>query len=467
MKRIVIVMMAIGMAFLFSSCGAKKETFCTEDTPWNHGSFAIMETDDGYYYNQGKGGVIHGKMQYVLQCLSYVDKETGMQIYLCDKPECTHDGENDCESTYKNLRADNSVLYGGSIYVLGTVTEGKTVSIDLYKASLDGSTMDKVGNVIQAENTKDQSIYCSKSSTFFPFDHAEDSCFIIHDGYAYITYYLQLGDVSSGLKGAGVCRMNLENGETEEIYKSPYVSSSFPIRLTAVGDYVYFNLGETGTVQKSRRWVISAKELQKVNKGFIGTEEEEKKSGKDCPGFVSVFYSADRVYGFDNDAPEGEVWFTALDAETGEVLEEEEIKIRLNEDGVSYGGIKTAFLYDGKLFLGFENVACFYDLEGTLLARVKAPLDSLDKTTEYGEKILGGTGTMTAATLYRDYKINNGKLYFLFSSQAEEMGSYAMYEAGVEGHFCFQKVHVFSCSLEHALQGKEEWKEAYVTEQGR
>ena len=51
----------------------------------------------------------------------------------------------------------------------------------------------------------------------------------------------------------------------------------------------------------------------------------------------------------------------------------------------------------------------------------KAPLDSLDKTNEYGQKILGGIGTMTAATFYRDYKISNGKLYFLFSSQAGEI----------------------------------------------
>ncbi|MBP5280992.1 MAG: hypothetical protein J6Z22_00670, partial [Lachnospiraceae bacterium] len=269
-----------------------------------------METDDGYYYNQGKGGVLHSENQYVRQALTYHEKASGNEIFLCNKPECNHDGGNDCEATYKSIKVDNSVLYDESIYVLGTETEGTMVSVNLYKAALDGSAK----------------IYCSKSVTFYKFDQAIDSGFIIHNGNAYVTYFLQFGEGSSGLKGAGLCRMSLEDG----------------------------------------------------------------------------------------------IHFVALDAKTGQVMEDEEIVIHNGEGGENYGAVKTAFLYDGKLFVGFENVACFYDLKGNLLGKVQAPLDLLG-TNAFGESLLGDPTSITAATLYRDYKISNGNLYFLLSSQAEIM----------------------------------------------
>ena len=467
MKKRLVTALSVFMIAALAACGAKKEKASLEDTPWNHGSFAIMETDDGYYYNQGKGGVLHSENQYVRQALTYHEKASGNEIFLCNKPECNHDGGNDCEATYKSIKVDNSVLYDGSIYILGTETEGTMVSVNLYKAALDGSAMDKVGCVIQAENTNNQKIYCSKSVTFYKFDQAIDSGFIIHNGNAYVTYFLQFGEGSSGLKGAGLCRMSLEDGSTEEIYQMEYLSSSFPIRVTGIGDYVYFNLGKLGTTDKSRRYVISTKEVQKVDEGFIGTEEEEKKTGNDYPKFVSIFYSEDRVYGYPSDVYyEDGIHFLALDAKTGQVMEDEEIVIHNGEGGEDYGAVKTAFLYDGKLFVGFENVACFYDLKGNLLGRVKAPLDLIG-TNAFGESLLGdGSTSLTAATLYRDYKISNGNLYFLLSSQAEVMMDFEeMIETGET--YYWQYVHVFSCPLEDAMQGKDSWKEAYVTTQGR
>ncbi|MBQ1849647.1 MAG: hypothetical protein II139_04700, partial [Lachnospiraceae bacterium] len=72
-----------------AGCGEKEKKDLPEDTPWNHGYNAIMETEDGYYSNDYG---LRSSTVKALQCLRYYEKESGNIILLCNKPECTHDG---------------------------------------------------------------------------------------------------------------------------------------------------------------------------------------------------------------------------------------------------------------------------------------------------------------------------------------------------------------------------------------
>ena len=250
-KEILAVLLVLGLALLGGcnsgtgsgdkggiTIGKSKEL--PEDTPWNHGLNAIMETEDGYYSNEY--GLRSSTLK-ALQCLRYYEKESGNTILLCNKPECTHDGGDTCEATYKNVIPGNTMLYDGSIYLLAAEKNGINVSINLYRAALDGSAIDKVGTVISADNVENQEVaYSPQTASLFTLNQSVDYSFIIHKGYAYIPYYLRFGSGSKGLKGAGLMRMNLSNGETQELYKVETLVAGMPARVTAAGDFVYFLL---------------------------------------------------------------------------------------------------------------------------------------------------------------------------------------------------------------------------------
>lgn len=116
-------------AVLLCGCG-KKDSELPSDTPYNHGEYAIMETEKGYYTNTNG---YNGHM------LRYYERDTENQIFLCAKPECLHDGNESCAATYKNLKCINTLLYDGAIYTLA-VEDGDVISYSLYKAALDGTS---------------------------------------------------------------------------------------------------------------------------------------------------------------------------------------------------------------------------------------------------------------------------------------------------------------------------------------
>ena len=160
-----------------------------EDTPWNHGMHAMMETENGYY-----SSLTTSNYQQRL-CLRYYDKETGTTMLLCNKPECQHEGDEACEATYKGIRVINTALYEGAIYVLGAETWEGTTGIYLYKAALDGSSIDKVGTVLSAplpidESGNPQEVILKEADAYDEIFQDADYSFILHKGQAYIPYYL-------------------------------------------------------------------------------------------------------------------------------------------------------------------------------------------------------------------------------------------------------------------------------------
>ncbi len=94
MKKRIKLSAALISAVLLSGCGSEASSL-PDDTPFNCGKFAVMETEKGYYTNTDTA---NGHI------LGYRERDTDKYVYLCAKPECTHDGSENCTATYKNLK---------------------------------------------------------------------------------------------------------------------------------------------------------------------------------------------------------------------------------------------------------------------------------------------------------------------------------------------------------------------------
>ena len=79
----------------------KEEVFVSED--YILGSEELRMTDRGYYYCTRNNE------------LRYIDFETGNEMYLCNKPECRHDGNEFCVATNKRYTIERFCLYNGKI----------------------------------------------------------------------------------------------------------------------------------------------------------------------------------------------------------------------------------------------------------------------------------------------------------------------------------------------------------------
>lgn len=427
----------------------KKEVL-PSDEPWNHGPYAIMETEAGWYTS-------HSTQIYL--CLRYYEKESGNTILLCNKPECLHESDDGCVATYRAVNVINTVLYDGFIYVYGVQGANgrlggredspttETVSLCLWRASLDGSSIDKVGTVFEAENTQNQKVETigglygggmNNSSIY-------DKSFIIHQGYAYLPYSLQFGTGQKGFQGGGLVRMELATGKTEEIYTMEGKINGVPSNLVAYDDAVYF-LRYAGNGTKwlpLYRYSIKDKTIEAM-KDLNFPDARLPFGGRNhafTESILSVAITKDRIYLLghsyeEKEEEDGLLSIFAFDLETGKFLEEECIdtdvpyllkKDRRSPRRFSYYAIMPSpeglLVTDGK-------GAYFYDLSGNKLGEIAVPEELLG----IGEK---------DKDLVMDYKISQNKLYLIFSGKNEYF------------------YRVLSCSLEDVRQGKGEWTDAY------
>ena len=218
-----IILTALSALLLLSGCKKQSPDDMPPDTPYNHGRYAIMETENGFYSNAGTD-IIDDTI-----CLRFYERDTDKQVYLCARPECQHNGSENCAATYKALSCVNSVLYSGGIYVLALENSSDSVSYNLYKAELDGTAITKVGTAFSVNTSDTEYEY-------------QRECFIIHKGYAYIPYHISFGNSSFGSGGNGLVRMNITDGSTETILSGEDYFSAYPHNIFGYGDCVYYDM---------------------------------------------------------------------------------------------------------------------------------------------------------------------------------------------------------------------------------
>jgi len=406
----------------------------TDDNHANHGVLAILETDNGYYYNYGysvdeagENYVNNGMIMKHL--LRYHDKASQETILLCSKPECEHLGDDTCAATYKNLYVINTVLYQEQLFIYGLEKNEEILRLNLYRATLDGSSMDLVGTVFEAENTTGDgfSIQAPKLLSIC------DDTFIIHRGYAYLPYYMRLGFASKGFMGGGLVQMDLRTGKTKTLYEMENMNSYSPINLRGCGDYVYLDF--TGT----SRYVISEDRLDHT-------------IGRGKPAFDAIteekVYTLRNVYDKETRKSSGPITVSVYDSITGEAIPGENFETDLTNE--EYLRRLRSFAYEGMLVIATDKRVVFYDIEGdnygTKLGEmaISADNENVRWYIHYYEKAA-------------DVKITNGKVYLICNPTD--------YEATEASDVVRQGMHrlyqVYSCPVEDILKGQGAWKKAF------
>jgi len=109
---------------------------------YNQGNGSIMKTKNGYYYYD----VLNG-------ALRYYDIATGKNMYLCNKPECKHDGNSFCIATNHEYAMDRIWLYSDRLYAAVVETTETQYLLKVISMALDGAEMREVATYMTVEKT--------------------------------------------------------------------------------------------------------------------------------------------------------------------------------------------------------------------------------------------------------------------------------------------------------------------------
>lgn len=185
------------------------------------GSQIVMATESGYYFydginwSDGEGGGFY-----------YVDKTTGNKIYLCNKPECRHDGNMFCIATNEKYQIGQTVLYGTDRIYATAIEETETQY--LYKLlciELDGSELNEVVTFMTMEKTAEGCYaYCNG--------------LLIHQNVVFLTF--SANAVGSEMM-YGTAMYFPDTGEVRYVDEEPLAENNVKsTNLNAYGDHIYY-----------------------------------------------------------------------------------------------------------------------------------------------------------------------------------------------------------------------------------
>lgn len=223
MKKIISTFALACIAFTLTGCNNNtpmEDCLITNMGTNNYNQ--IMKTENGYYYNATNLGKIS---------LRYHDTTTGNDIYLCAKPECTHDGDKFCTATSEGFYVQYTGMSGGNIYIAATEADGKQVHYKLLKASLDGTELTEICTFVQTTGS-DRGIMAR---------YDDPRAMILHRGYAFIPYYLSAHETE--IKGrAGLAIVNLSDGSVQYMPEYEQSETDGYQNITPYGDYIYYTM---------------------------------------------------------------------------------------------------------------------------------------------------------------------------------------------------------------------------------
>lgn len=181
----------------------------------------VMVTEKGYYYYNTRE--FSGSNE--TMGLRYVDGETGTDIFLCNKPECRHDGNQFCSATNKKYEISATFLYGDRIYAVATEETDTQYLQKLLSVTLDGSELNEELTIYTLEKT---------GGKWF------GNCygFLIHRNTAIIGFgFSAAGEVAT----RGTAIVNLNTGEVVYPDEEPLSAENIGINnLNACGDTIYY-----------------------------------------------------------------------------------------------------------------------------------------------------------------------------------------------------------------------------------
>lgn len=128
------------------TAGVSDVKFELEDyEPGNRSDFMpreMMRTEKGFYHLNFKNNGLH-----------YYDIATGKEMYLCNKPECRHDGNPFCVATNQTYEILGCSLYNDKILSFVQEETETQYAFKLLTVALDGSSADELATVLTIEKT--------------------------------------------------------------------------------------------------------------------------------------------------------------------------------------------------------------------------------------------------------------------------------------------------------------------------
>lgn len=221
-KGILGMLLTVCMLIGLTGCGEEK--IIPED--YNEGNCGnlfmnpIMKTDSGFYYSQS----IYNNLS-----LHYYDSANGNSMYLCNKPECRHDGNEFCAATSDKFNVMETVLYSGSLYI--NVFEGteKTFEYKLLKAALDGSSLSEVVTYLTIDNVGIEPFNISPISRNM----------VIHRNKIFLPYTFRNAS-NYDISFTGTAIYDMDTGKLSTLGEEKQDSSLINGRFKGNGDYMYY-----------------------------------------------------------------------------------------------------------------------------------------------------------------------------------------------------------------------------------
>lgn len=262
MRKIVVLgLMVLGLLCL---TGCKKdqtgkaglESLVVTEEDYQQGNLStwmlipMMKTEKGhYYYSETHQG------------FRYYDIATGTDMYLCNKPECRHDGSDFCVATNKKYRWERFGMYNGRLYAAGVEETESQYLYKLLTIAPDGSEMSEVLTYLTVAKMGQQ-----------PEDNQWKAGLYMHRNKAMIPIEVQSEDGLEESKSYGTAIVDLDTKEVTYLDETPLSKENIPVKnISAFGDYFYYYRRE-GKKNVLHRYNINdgSDESYKLLVGFVG-----------------------------------------------------------------------------------------------------------------------------------------------------------------------------------------------------
>lgn len=228
-RKMVLTGVCLLVAVMLAGCTGKDEPEKPEKQEvsgsisgdYNQDIGRLVMTDKGCYYYS----FAYGTYGY-----RYLDKETGNDMYLCNKPECKHDGNPFCVATNnKYMILNQEYIYDGKLIVAVVEETDTNYEFKLLELALDGSVASEICT------------YYKMVKDGFVVDAYGGYKMYIHRDYAFLPMAVYDRHGMEDTERFGVAIVNLKTHEVSYLDEDPLSKENIPTtEITAYGDYFYY-----------------------------------------------------------------------------------------------------------------------------------------------------------------------------------------------------------------------------------
>ncbi len=217
---------------------------------FKQGNTAIMKTEKGYYYYDNQE-----------RAFRYCDIATGKDMYLCNKPECKHDGNAFCVATNEKYYIDKIWLYSGRLFATAFEETDTQHLFKVLTIALDGSEMSEFATYMMMEKTGQTPVHFVSADTLY-----------IHRNKAMIPMFVTGADGMEDNSYYGTAILDLDTREVTYLDEEPFCKENLKVQgISAYGDSIYYYKKE-GRKNKLHRYNVTdgSDESYTLQPGFTG-----------------------------------------------------------------------------------------------------------------------------------------------------------------------------------------------------